>query len=198
MKIIKQAVFLLMLLLCNSYSSNAQSVDQHAADRQQLLTLLNEVENAINNKDIDQIKKNIHPNAFITFQDSNVAHGIEDIQVYFKEKVGGSTAILKSFSTKAFVDAPAEFYGDTATAFGHTIDQFEFATGNAFELQSQWSAALYKQNGQWLLTSLHFSANMFDNPLLNTAKDKLILFTLIAFFIGLFLMFFLAKYWFKR
>jgi hypothetical protein len=198
MKIIKQTTLLFFLLLCNNYSSNAQSVDLHSADRQQLLNLLSEVEEAINNKDIEQIKKHIHPKAFITFQDAKVAHGVENIQVYFEDKLGGSSAILKSFKTKASVDAPAEFYGDTASAFGHTIDHFEFATGNSFELKSQWSAALFKQNGQWLLTSLHFSANMFNNPLLNTAKDKLMLFSFIAFVAGLFLMFFLARYWFKK
>jgi len=39
-----------------------------------------------------------------------------------------------------------------------------------FDLPARWSATLIKENGKWLIASLHASDNLFDNPLLNTAR----------------------------
>ncbi len=179
-------------------TAQAQITDSHVDDRQQLLTIKDIIQKAINQQDLETIKKHLHDDVLVVFHDSEVAQGKAALQVYYDDKMSGSSAVLSGFSTQAFVDAPAQFYENTALAYGHTIDQFEFATGHVFELKSRWSASIEKQNNRWLVTSIHFSANLFDNPLLNTAKDQLFLFTGLAFLIGLILMFLISRFWFKR
>lgn len=186
------------LLLFSLCSAQAQTEDRHAADRQQLLALKDTIEQAINQQDLATIKQHLHDDVVVVFHDTEVAEGKAALQAYYDAKLGGSSAVLESFSTQAFVDAPAQFYDQTAQAHGHTIDQFKFVTGHEFELKSRWSASLEKQNNQWLVTSIHFSANMFDNPLLNTAKEQLLLFTLLAFLAGLLVMFLLNRFLFKK
>ena len=76
--------------------------------------------------------------------------------------------------------------------------KFVFATGNEFELTSRWTATVRKEGGRWSVIALHFSTNMFDNPLLNTAKNQLMLFSGIAFLLGLLVMFLIAKFILKK
>jgi len=178
-------VFAFILLLCTAAVLRAQDADPHQADRAQLRELMGEIESAINNHDLAKIKSHIHPDAIITFQDAKVARGVGALEEYFEDKLGGESAVLKGFSTEADVDAPATFYDNVAVAYGHSNDKFVFATGNEIKLVSRWTATLRKEAGQWSVIALHFSANMFDNPLLNAAKQKLVLFSLLAFILGL-------------
>lgn len=166
----------------------AQDVDGREADRKQLVAMLAAVEGALNKQDFEAVKMHVHPEAIITFHDATVAEGTAAIEAYFNDKLGGSSAVLTDFSTKAKVDSPATFYGDIAIASGQTIDKFVFATGNEFELLSRWTATAYKNDGQWSVVALHLSANLFDNPLLNASKNSLIVVGVIAFFVGLLLM----------
>lgn len=176
----------------------AQEVDKREGDRQQLLSVLSAVEDALNQQDFEAVKAFVHPDATVTFHDAEVAQGVEGLEAYFNDKLGGSSAVLKSFSTKAQVDAPATFYDDIAIAYGRTADQFVFATGNEFQLESRWTATVRKEQGDWKILAVHFSVNMFDNPLLNTAKDRMLTVALIAFFLGLLLMYLIYRFALKR
>jgi ketosteroid isomerase-like protein len=157
----------------------------HAADRKQLLAMLAGVEEGLNRRDIESVKKYLHPDAVVTFQDAKVVKGIAALAGYYNEKFGGPSAVLKSFSTQAAVDAPAVFFGDVAVAHGHTNDRFVFAGGKEFNLDSRWTATLRKDGGRWSVMALHFSADLFDNPLLNMATGKLKMVGAIALVLGL-------------
>jgi len=53
---------------------------------------------------------------------------------------------------------------------GSATEHFKLSNGMTFDLPAQWSATLVKEDGKWLIASLHASDNLFDNPLLNAAK----------------------------
>ncbi|NDA66908.1 MAG: DUF4440 domain-containing protein, partial [Verrucomicrobia bacterium] len=42
-------------------------------------------------------------------------------------------------------------------------------------IKGRWSATLVKENGRWLIASLHASTNLFDNVLLNLAERAAVL-----------------------
>ena len=48
--------------------------------------------------------------------------------------------------------------------------RIHMASGRNFDLPARWSATMVKENGQWLIANLHASDNLFDNPLLDSAK----------------------------
>jgi hypothetical protein len=84
--------------------------------------------------------------------------------------IKGATPIVRKLTTTATLGGPAVFYGDTAIAFGTTVDRFELTDGLDFTLNANWSTTVVKTDGQWRVAALHFSTNLFDNALLNAAR----------------------------
>jgi hypothetical protein len=56
----------------------------------------------------------------------------------------------------------------------------------------RWTATLHRSNDKWSILSLHYSANMFDNPILDALKSSIkwivlgvgIISILVGFFVG--------------
>ena len=85
----------------------------------------------------------------------------------------GPDAVVKEFSTKPEVSAPAVFYGNSAVAHGTTLERYVLAGGLDFFLDARWTATVTNQGDGWKVTALHFSANLFDNPVLAGSQKVL-------------------------
>jgi ketosteroid isomerase-like protein len=178
-----------LLCLCTFLviSTAAFSADDHQADRAQLLETLALVEKAINNQDIDSLIPLLDNNAVLIYQDAQVARGTDEMRAYYQTMLGKTNAILKSYTTKAKVGAPARFYGNIAVADGSSKDTIVFINGSELMIDTRWSVTLVKQANQWKVIQLHFSGSLFDNPLLDAAKNKLWIAAIIAGIAGLLL-----------
>jgi len=174
--------------------SFAADVDPHAEDRKQLLHLLAEVEAGINAQNIDRMLAQMDDNATVTWLNAEVSRGKADIKAYYQRMVGAEGAILKNYLTKAKLSAPAKFYGDIAVADGTTADEFFPWKRAVFKFNSNWSGTMTKADGQWKLVSLHLSANVFNNPLLDEYREILWYVGLGAFGAGLILMFLIMRF----
>ncbi|HMW77220.1 MAG: SgcJ/EcaC family oxidoreductase [Betaproteobacteria bacterium] len=139
-------------------------------DRQALRVLLDRMEKATASLDIDTATSLMHPDAIVTWQNAEVSKGHEQIRAYYARMVKGSNPIVKGYSVKAALGGPATFYGDTAIAWGTTVETFELSDGLKFTLNANWSTTIVKQGGEWKIAALHFSTNLFDNPLLKNAE----------------------------
>lgn len=169
-------LLLLSLLLCLSSSQAAEmpALDATAGrteERQQLRVLLGSVEAAISKLQVEDVIKLMQPDVIVTWQNGEVSRGPEQIRAYYNRMMKGSAPIVKKFSTKATLGGNAAFYGDSAIAYGTTVDNFELMEGLKFTLHGNWSTTVVKVDGQWKIAALHFSTNLFDNPLLNSAKQ---------------------------
>lgn len=183
---LKRIVIVGLLCLVTSVS-NAQ--DDYAESRQELLAILSEIEAAINAKDIEPIKPYLLPDTVVTFVDAKVVVGTEGIVEYFERMLGSGESVLSDMTSKATVDAPAKFYSENiAVAHGHTIDSFTFRTGKTIDLRSEWTTTVLKDSGSWKIASLHFSNNLFDNPLLNASKKTLWIGVIAGFLAGVIIM----------
>lgn len=191
--------FALVFLVClpltpSSHAATAPALDAsggHLEERQQLRTLLEQMEKGIGSLDVEAVIKLMTPDAIVTWQNAEVSRGPEQIRGYYNRMLKGSSPIVKKFSTKATLGGPAVFHADSAIAWGTTVDEFELADGTLFTLNANWSTTVVKQNGQWKVAALHFSTNLFDNPMLNKAQS-LIKMAAIAGVLGGFLLAFLA------
>ena len=154
-------------------------------DRQQLRILLEQMEKSISALDIDGVLKLLQPDAVVTWQNAEVSRGHAAIRAYHDRMIRGSSPIVAKFSTKATLGGPAVFYSDSAVAYGTTVDNFELTQGLKFTLDANWSATSVKVDGQWKVAALHFSTNLFNNPLTNKNKDLLWIAAAIAFVLGL-------------
>jgi hypothetical protein len=49
-------------------------------------------------------------------------------------------------------------------------DEYVFTGGAKLSIATRWSAAVAKEQGEWRVANVHFSFDLFDNPLLTAAR----------------------------
>lgn len=167
--------------------------DPHAADREQMRSILADVEEALNAHDFDQAVRHLDDNGVITYYNAEVTQGHEAGRRYFNSMLKDAAAVVKDYSLTGEVSAPAVFHGNTAVAYGTTEEHFKLTEGLEFVLHGRWSATLQKYQDTWKIIALHFSSNLFDNPLLNSAKRLNWIIGGVAFVAGLLLMYILGR-----
>ena len=171
MKIPLPALFTLSLILLLPDSSYAEAVDPHTADRQALIKVFTEIEAGINDQNIERMVAQMTPDATVTWLNAEVSRGHDQIRAYYQRMVKGPERILDKYTTAAKLGEHARFYGDVAVADGSMQDAFFPVTRRPFELSSRWTSTSAKINGEWKVVSLHLSANVFNNSLLDEAKS---------------------------
>ncbi|MBI2687437.1 MAG: nuclear transport factor 2 family protein [Acidobacteria bacterium] len=167
-RILWLAVFSLALI--------AQQDDPHAEDRKLLLKILREVEASINAQNLDGMVKQMDANATVVWENGEVSRGPAEILAYYDRMMKGPDRILTKYTTTAKVSGHARFLGngDIAIADGTMEDEFSPVVRSPFRLSSKWTTTVAKINGEWKVVSLHLSANVFNNVLIDDAKAMLV------------------------
>ena len=168
--------FLVLLLSLLLGSSVALADDNHAADRQQLLTIMNDIERGINESKIDLMTQHLDQRATVTWLNAEVSTGPAEVSAYFKRMVGTDAgAVLSKYTTHPKISQPARFYGGTAIANGTTEDEFTPHHRRPFTFHTLWTASLLKQGDQWKIVSLNLSTNTFNNALISELERYTVL-----------------------
>ena len=178
-------------------SSSAVDTADRTADHDALRVMLIDAERAINEGRFDDLTKYFDPNINVIYQNAEVADGVPAIKAFQERVLNENGGILKSMTTKVSADKLTEFYGDTAVAYGTSVDHYTFMAGMEMDVTSKWSTTLIKENGAWKVVSLQFTSNLFDNPLLSNAKAFNKYYALGGIALGLILGFFGLKF-FRR
>ena len=164
------------------------------ATHNELRALRDGLLDAMRKGDIERELTFFHPNAVVTWHNAEVSRGRDGIRKYLTRMLQGPNKAVDSFNADVNVDELTILYGgDTGIAFGSAVEHFKLASGRSFDLPARWSATLVKEDGHWLIASLHASDNLFDNPLLNGAKRTIGWAAGIALAIGLALGFVLGR-----
>ena len=141
----------------------------------------------MNKGDIEGQLAYLHTNVVVTWHNATVSRGHAGVRQYLDQMLNGPKKVVEKFSAEVKVDELSILYGgDTAIAFGSAQEHFTLAGGRQFDFTGRWSATLVKDGGKWLVASLHTSDNIFDNPLLNTAKTFRLWVSVGALLAGLF------------
>jgi len=183
----------LFLISLPMLASAEVDIDPRESDRQLMRGILADVEKSLNNKDFSLILKHLAPDAVVTYYNAEVTRNHAEAEEYFQRMIVDTNAVVKEFNTVAHISAPAIFHGNTAVAWGTTVETYKLATGLEFKLHGNWTVTLQKTEGQWKIIALHFSTNLFDNPLLNNAKRFSWIVGIVAFLSGLLVMFFVGR-----
>ncbi len=149
----------------------ADPADPHAADRQALIKVFQEIEAGINDQNIERMVAQMTPDATVTWLNGEVSRGHDEIRAYYQRMVKGSDRILNKYTTAAKIGAHARFFGEIAVADGTMQDSFFPVSRKPFKLSSNWTSTSAKINGEWKVVSMHLSANVFNNDLLDEAKS---------------------------
>lgn len=182
-----------LCILLFSLTVNAET-DSHEADRQQLRVILNDMKQALNQQDFSQAAKYLDENGVITYYNAEVTVGFDQAKQYFERMLNQSNGIVSGYSLTGDVTTSALFHDNTAIAYGTTEESFKLTEGLEFTLNGHWSAALHKKAGDWKIINLHFSANLFDNPLLRAANKLLWIIGTLAFLIGILCFYLLNRF----
>lgn len=148
--------------------------EEEAKTHEALRALKNGLQTAMTNKDVDAILTCLHPNIVMTALNAEVSRGREGVKQYIYDKVAGPAHMVKSYDFNIDVDELTQLFGgDTGVAFGRSTQHYVLTTGLEFTADCRWTATLVREQGKWLIASIHASTNIFDNPLLNIAKRSL-------------------------
>jgi hypothetical protein len=150
--------------------------DPHAEDRKLLLKIFHEVEESINSQSLERMVKQMDANGTVVWANGEVSRGPAEVLAYYDRMVKGKDRILTKYTTKAALHGHARFLGngDVAVADGTMEDEFHPIIRGPFRLSSKWTTTIAKVNGEWKIISLHLSANVFNNVLLDEAKSALL------------------------
>jgi ketosteroid isomerase-like protein len=151
--------------------------DLHQEDRKALLKILGEVEAAINAQDIEGLIAVMRPDCTVTWWNAEISRGHDQIRAYYRRMVKDDGRIISKYTTKAKLGDHARFLGsggDVAVADGSMVDEFFPIIRGPFKLDSRWSVTLAKSAvGEWKISTLHLSSNVFTNTLINELKQVL-------------------------
>lgn len=202
------ALLAVVVVALSNPLSAAQQAQQVAsagddeATHEALRTLKRESETSFNKagksgklEDLQGVLDYVHDNVVLAAMNGELVIGKKGIIEYFDRTMTGPTRTVKSVHHVFDVAALTTLYGgDTGVAYGTSIGTYELTDGLSFEVDTNWTATMVKEDGKWLLASFQFGPNIFDNPVLNTAVRALYWSAGIAGVLGLVLGFLLGKF----
>jgi ketosteroid isomerase-like protein len=129
------------------------------------------MKDAINKGDVERELTYLHPNVVVTWHNAELSRGRDGVRSYLNRILNGPNKMVASYTADVEADELTILYGGTTgVSFGSATEHFKLANGKTLDLPARWSATLVKEGDQWLIASLHASDNLFDNPMLSTAK----------------------------
>ena len=177
--------WLLPLALALAVTS-ATAQEQRKADHDQLRELLTRGAEALNTRKLDAMAPYLHPDFTVVTVDNRKIRGLPEFKQYWNGLFEGKEAVLRSIETKPEADELSRFLDDnTGMSFGTSDDRYTFSDGEVRQMKSRWSAVVQKHDNAWKIVSVHFSASLFDNPVLDAAKQAVQKWALIAGALGI-------------
>jgi len=153
-------------------SATAAPVEGDEAVHNALRELKATMSKALNERDLDTLVANVDPNVVFTTMNGDVCRGPAEIRAYFDKMMNGPGHVVKNVTVSFEADALTTLHGgDTGIAYGSSKDHYELMDGQKFDIDGRWSCTMVRSGDRWLIASFHYSANVFDNPILTKVKS---------------------------
>ncbi|MCB1044674.1 MAG: nuclear transport factor 2 family protein [Acidobacteria bacterium] len=174
---ISVCIALLMLQVDESpvpESESIQAVNVEDEVHEALRALKRTMAQALNDRDLDTLAQHVTDDVVFTTMNSDVCKGAEEIKAYFHKMLSGPNAIVKDLKVSFEADALTRLYSETTgMAYGYSKDSYVLNNGETFEIQGRWTCVIVKQGDEWKISAFHYSANIFNNPILDSYKEML-------------------------
>jgi uncharacterized protein (TIGR02246 family) len=141
-----------------------------AATHQALRALENDMEQALNMRDVDRLLSLVTDDVVFTMMNSDVRVGRDSLRAYYEKMLSGPERVVDTLTAKFEADGLPRLYGTTGLAQGSSVDHYVLADGTDLVVHGRWSCTLVKQGEQWLVAAFHYSTNAFDNPMLDRVE----------------------------
>jgi ketosteroid isomerase-like protein len=159
--------FVLILLL-----TEVQAQDERKEDHEALRRIRETATKAINSNDFSLLAPVLHDKFSIITVDGKKFSSLEAFRTYWGGLFSGDKHPLQKIEVDPQADALTEFLSDsTGVVQGTSTDKFHFSDGDVISMKTRWTAVLQKDKAGWKLATIHFSADLMDNPVLDIAKS---------------------------
>ena len=169
-----------------SAALNSLSLAAASAEPEAILAIMKDVEQATNTRDVTAILKHASDGIVMVSKNGEIVVGKKALAAYL-EKMLGALPSLKEIKSATRDPRVWMAAADMAIVDGRSDDYYAFTSGLSFSMTTNWSATVVKHNGTWRIAALHFSFNLFDNPVLNAAQRAVYWAAAIALVLGLLL-----------
>jgi ketosteroid isomerase-like protein len=166
------AVLFLVASVALSTPAMAQLTPTNAAVHDQLSAVKDRLVAAVNKRDEAALLAELDPSVSFTAMNNETFHGTAGAKAYFDRMMVRSSRIVEDMSLSAKPDDYSILYASDSAAVstGMSNAHFKIRGGTEFDVPLRWTATLVKNGNGWKIASAHFSANMFDNPIMNEVK----------------------------
>ena len=157
-----------------------------SAEPEAILAIMKDVGQATNTRDVTAILKHANDGIVMISKNGEIVVGKKALAAYL-EKMLGALPSLKEIKSATRDPRVWMAAADMAIVDGRSDDYYAFTSGLSFSMTTNWSATVVKHDGTWRIAALHFSFNLFDNPVLNAAQRAVYWAAAIALVFGLLL-----------
>ena len=168
-RLVLAAWFLAVFMMSSAHAQDAASLE---SIHMELRAMKDRAVEAVNKKDAEALLKEVSPAIRFTAMNNEIVRGHDGLRAYYTKMMEGASRIVEDMSINGEPDELALLFADNkiATATGTSEAYFKIKGDLTFTAPLRWTATMENTGGKWTIAAIHFSANMFDNPLLSAAS----------------------------
>lgn len=138
-------------------------------------------------RDVEALFAELDDRVLFTAMNNETVAGKEAMTTYYARMMDGAESLVTGLQVAFETDALATLVAgnQAAVATGTVVAAFKMRAGQEFTVPLRWTAALSRDSGGWKIVALHFSANIFDNPIDAALRKYLWLMLAAAVVVGL-------------
>lgn len=158
----------LRLLICAlvlSVASLAQAQDDAVHD--EIRATRDRAIAAFQARDVEALFAELDDRVIFTAMNNETVAGKDAAREYYARMMEGPASLVSGLEVTFETDALATLLAgnQAAVASGSVVAGFRMRAGQEFTVPLRWTAMLARDSGAWKIVAMHFSANIFDNPL---------------------------------
>ena len=176
---------LVLCLLFLVIGSVAQAQDEAVHD--EIRAMRDRAIAAFEARDVAALFAELDDRIIFTAMNNETVTGKEALTAYYAKMMDGSAGLVSDLQVEFQTDALATLLAgnQAAVATGTVVSAFKMRAGLEFSVPLGWTATLSRDSGAWKIVALHFSANIFDNPIDSAVRSYLWLMLAAALAVGL-------------
>ena len=182
---LRLAPFRLLFCLLVFVGSVAQAQDEAVHD--QIRAMRDRAIAAFEARDVEALFAELDDRVIFTAMNNETVTGKDALTAYYAKMMDGSAGLVSDLQVAFETDALATLLAgnQAAVASGSVVAAFKMRAGLEFSVPLRWTATLSRDSGAWKIVALHFSANIFDNPIDSALRSYLWLMLAAALAVGL-------------
>lgn len=164
-----------------------QAAAQDAAIHDEIRAMRDGAIAAFEARDAETFASFLADDVKFTAMNNEAVHGKQAALNYYDRMMDAADGLITDVQVSFDTDELSTLYGDNtvAVALGGSASSFEMRAGLSFDMPLRWTAVLTRQSGDWQIAAMHFSANIFDNPLDTGLRKYLWVIVGLAALVGL-------------